>query len=318
MIPSPAIGRLRGVEPTLLAVGALLLAVMATGAYVSDRFASVGNLMTVAEQAAPLGFVALGQTLVVLSGGIDLSVGAVATAAAVLLAATVDGNGAIVVPALVGVLAAGAAVGAANGLIAVRTGVHPLIVTLGTSTVLTGVVFLYTLQPTGKVPFWFEEFAFGRVLGLPVAGLVMALAFVAVGLLLTRTPLGRALYAVGGNAEAARLSGIDAGRVVVFAYAASGFFAALAGAYLVSRTGVGDPRAGDALTLASIAPVIIGGTILGGGRGGTTGTLLGVLLLSLLGNLLNYMNVSTFIQWVLQGLVIIAAVSLHAGRGGAR
>ena len=304
----------RFVDPPKLIVAGLVVCVLFVGIAVSARFGTFSNFMNVLEQAAALGFVSLGQTLVVLVGGIDLSIGAVVTASSVLLAGTVENNPSLMVPMLFAVLVAGAAFGALNGVITIRTGVHPLVVTLGTATVLNGLVLLYTLLPTGGVPFWFEEFAYGRVLGIPIAGIVMLLCFAATGIMLRFTGLGRALYAVGGNPEAARLSGLASGRVTVFAYAACGFFAALAGAYYVSRTGTGDPRVGDPMTLASITPVVVGGTILGGGRGGVLGTLLGVILISLLNNVLNYMSVSTFLQWVIQGTIIILAVSIFVAR----
>ncbi len=300
----------RRIDMPKLIVCGLLLVVVACGVAVSDRFGTVNNFLNVLEQSAPLGFAALGQTLVVLVGGIDLSIGAVVTATSVLLAGVVETNEVLMLPMLVVVLVAGAGFGALNGVITVRTGVHPLVVTLGTATVLHGLVLLYTLQPKGSVPFWFEEFAYGRVFGIPISGLVMLVCFFSVGLYLRYTATGCAIFAVGGNPEAARLTGIRSDRITIFAYAACGFFAALAGAYYVSRTGTGDPRVGDPMTLASITPVVVGGTILGGGRGGVIGTLLGVFLISLLNNLLNYMNVSTFLQWVIQGLIIIAAVSI--------
>lgn len=302
------------IEPAILVVTALLLLLILFGSFVSDRFGTFVNMRNVLEQSAALGFVALGQTLVVIVGGIDLSIGAVATFSAVALAGTVNGNPTLMAPMLAAILAAGAFIGLLNGMITLRTGVHPLIVTIGTSAILTGAVLLYTMQPIGKAPAWFQEFAFGRISGIPIAGLAMLGAFALVALLLRGTALGRGLYAVGGNSDAARLSGISITRVTLFAYAASGFLAAMAGAYFVSRTGVGDPRVGDPLTLASITPVIVGGTLLGGGRGGVLGTLLGVFLISLLNNLLNYMNVSTFVQWVVQGLIIIAAVSIFVDR----
>lgn len=304
------------VDAPKLIVGGLIAVLVVVGVSLSDRFATSRNFLNVLEQMAALGFVSLGQTLVVIAGGIDLSIGAVVTASTVLLAGVVGADEALMVPMIVLTLLAGAAFGAMNGVVILRTGVHPLVVTLGTATVLNGVVLLFTLQPTGSVPFWFEEFAYGQVFGLPLAGLVMLALFLAVGVGLRYTALGRAVYAVGGSVEAARLSGIRTGRVTIAAYAASGFLAAMAGLYFVSRTGVGDPRVGDPLTLASITPVVVGGAILGGGRGGGVGTLLGVVMISLLNNLLNYMNVSTFVQWVVQGLIIIAAVSLLAGKGG--
>lgn len=303
-----------GVDPPKLIVAALLLLVVVAGFFVSERFGTFRNFMNVLEQSAALGFVSLGLTLVVLVGGIDLSIGAVVTGAAVLLAGTVGASEALMVPMLVGVLAAGTAFGALNGLVSIRTGVDPLVVTIGSAALLTGFVLLYTLRPTGAVPIWFEAFAYGRLFGVPVAGLVMLICFLAVGLFLHYAPLGRAIYAVGGSAEAARLAGIRVDRTIVAAFAASGFFAALAGLYFASRTGIGDPRVGDPMTLAAITPVVVGGTVLGGGRGGVVGTLLGVLLISFLNNILNYMNVSTFLQWVIQGSIIILAVSLYVKR----
>ncbi len=301
-------------DPALMIVVGLLALVIVIGLFASARFGTLRNFMTVLEQAAALGFVALGQALVVLVGGIDLSIGAVVTASTLLLAGVVGTNPDLMIPMLFAVLLFGAMIGFINGYVTLKIGVHPLIVTLGTASILQGAVLIYTLQPAGSVPFWFEEFAYGRIGPLPIAGIVMLLCFAAVAVLLRYTALGRGIYAVGGSAEAARLTGIRASRVTLFAYAASGFFAALAGAYFVSRTGVGDPRVGDPLTLASITPVIVGGCLLGGGRGGVGGVLLGVFLISLLNNLLNYMSVSTFLQWVIQGLIIIAAVSIYVNR----
>ncbi|MGD0184138.1 MAG: ABC transporter permease [Roseiarcus sp.] len=301
------------IEPALVVVTLLLAGLIGVGAMVSDRFATVGNFLAVLEQAAPLGFVAAGQTLVILEGGIDLSVGAIAAAATVFLAGAVNGRDGLMLPMLAAVLALSALAGLVNGIVTARTKVHPLVVTLGSGSVLNGLVLLYTLQPTGKAPTWFENFAFGRAFGLPISALAMVVGFVLVGWMLRKTRLGRNILAVGGNPEAARLSGIGVDRVTMFVYAASGFFSGLAGVYFVSRMGVGDPRVGDPLTLASITPVIVGGTMLGGGRGGIAGTLVGVLLISVLNNVLNYTSVSTFIQWVVQGLIIIAAVSIFSG-----
>jgi ribose/xylose/arabinose/galactoside ABC-type transport system permease subunit len=303
--------RPRSALPAVGVVAALLLALVVCGAFLSDRFATLGNALTVLEQAAPLGFVAIGQTLV-LAGGIDLSVGAIAAAATVALAGVVNGRDAWMAPMIVVVLAVSGGFGFVNGALIALTRVHPLIVTLGSASALNGLVLLYTLQPIGRTPAWFETFAYGRVLGLPASAFAMLLLCALAAGLLRLTPLGRNLYASGGNPEAARLSGIRVQRVTLFVYTVSGALAGLAGVYFVSRMGVGDPRVGESLTLASITPVIIGGTLLGGGRGGVLGTLLGVLLISVLNNLLNYIHVSTFLQWVVQGLVIMAAVSVFS------
>ena len=302
------------VDFSLCVVLILLIVVLIIGFALSDRFGTTRNLMNVLEQSAALGFVSLGQTLVVLVGGIDLSVGAVVTASAVIMATVVDQNPHLMIPMIFAVLAFGTTIGFLNGYLTLKTGVHPLIVTLGTASVLNGLVLLYTLQPIGGVPFWFEEFAYGRIGPLPIAGIIMLICFAAVWYLLKYTTLGRSIYAVGGDEEAARLTGINAHRTTLFAYSACGFFVALAGAYYVSRTGVGDPRIGEQITLASITPVIVGGVLLGGGKGNVLGALMGVFLISLLNNLLNYMNISTFIQWVVQGLIILIAVSIYVNK----
>ena len=299
---------------SLVVVMVLLAAVLISGIFLSDRFGTVRNLMNVLEQAAALGFVSLGQSLVILVGGIDLSIGPVVTATAVLTATVVDINPGLMIPMIFGALAFGTLIGFINGYLTITTGVHPLIVTLGTGSVLNGFVLLYTLQPTGSGPIWFEEFAYGRIGILSIAGIVMILCFIAVWYALRYTTTGRAFYAVGSDEEAARLTGINSKRVILMAYSSCGFFVALAGLYYVSRTGVGDPRLGEPITLASITPVIVGGILLGGGKGTVLGTLLGVFLISLLNNLLNYLNVSTFIQWVIQGLIILIAVSIYIDR----
>lgn len=303
------------IEPSLIIVICLLFAVIAAGFLLTERFGTTRNFMNVLEQSAALGFASLGQALVVIVGGIDLSIGAVVTASTILMAGVVENHPYLMIPMIFGTLLFGASIGFMNGYVTIKTGVHPLIVTLGTASILNGAVLIYTLQPTGGVPFWFEEFAYGRLGILPISGLVMLACFGLVWYFLKYTQTGRAFYAVGGSPEAARLSGIRSNRIILAAYSASGFFAALAGAYYVSRTGIGDPRVGDPITLASITPVILGGLILGGGRGNVLGVLLGVFLISLLSNLLNYMNVSTFVQWVIQGLIIIFAVSIYVHKG---
>jgi ribose transport system permease protein len=302
------------VDPTKLVVSGMLLIVCAIGAVFNERFATWTNAANVIEQAAALGFVSLGQSLVVLVGGIDLSIGALVSALSVMIGFAGEAYPEWMAVIILGIVAAGAAVGAVNAAVVILLRVHPLIVTLGTAAILNGLTLIVTRQPAGSVPEWVEGFAYGRVLGFPVAGLLMFGCFALAGLWLTQHPGGRRLPAVGGSSEAARLSGLPVSKTLVAAYALSGVGAALAAIYFVARTGTGDPLVGEPLTLASITPVVVGGTILGGGRGGVLGTLLGVFLLATLNNLLNYLGVSTFLQWVVQGLIIITAVSLHVER----
>lgn len=171
-------------------------------------------------------------------------------------------------------------------------------------------------QPVGSAPAWVSEIAYGGWAGLSWGAMVMLACYAATHVWLRGTRGGLHLLASGANAESARLAGLSPARSLLVAFGASGAACGLAAVYLVARTGSGDPLAGEPLTLASIAPVVIGGTVLGGGKGGVVGTLLGVFMLVLLGNVLNYMNVSTYLQWTIQGFIIIAAVFFQSGRKG--
>jgi ribose transport system permease protein len=302
------------IDPAIGMVSGLVLLLIIAGFFVSDRFGTTQNLLNILENSVSLGLSSLGQTLVILTGGIDLSIGGIISLTSCLTSGVINGNSDLVVPVIAGVLLLGMAIGALNGVIIVRLGVHPLIVTLGMSMILQGVTLMYTLEPPGAMPLSFDVVAYGKILGVPVAPLVMVLIFVLVWAFLTKTRLGRHVYAVGGNAEAARLSGIRQNRVVVFVYMACGFCATLTGLYLVSRMGIGDPRIGSYYMLSSITPVVVGGTILAGGKGGVVGTLIGVYLIIVLRNLLNFMDITSFYQWIIEGVIIILAVSFYVER----
>ncbi|MBB3937780.1 ABC transporter permease [Aureimonas phyllosphaerae] len=303
---------LTGSRTGLLVVLALLVALFAVGAFVSDRFATTGNILNVYEQSTGLALVSLGQTLTVLTGGIDLSVGSVVSLLSMLTSGLIDGRAEMVVPVLAGVLALGTLIGALNGGLIVATGVHPLIVTLGTGAIVQGIALLYGLGPVGGVPLEFDVFAYGTFAGGLSIGATIALTlFLLVSFFLNNTRTGRRIYAVGDDAHAADLMGLPRRRILVGVYAASGFFAALTAIYLVSRFSAGQPYTGANYTLASITPVVVGGTMLTGGRGGVIGTLLGVYLVSLLNNMLNFLDISSHYQLVVQGLVIILAVSVY-------
>jgi ribose transport system permease protein len=236
----------------------------------------------------------------------------------VLTSGLIDGHPERVALVATLILALGLMVGALNGLLTISLGVHPLIVTLGTGAALQGLTLLYTSDSAGSVPGSFEFFAYGRVLGLPAGATATLLAFALVAIVLRNTRPGRYVYAVGGDAHAATLLGLPTRRVLVSVYAFSGLCAAVTALYVVSRFGVGQPYTGANYTLASITPVVIGGTLLAGGRGGVMGTLLGVYLMGLLNNLLNFMDISSHVQLVIQGLIVIVAVSAFAGRQGRR
>lgn len=305
----------RRVPVSLFIVVSLLVLLILVGAVLSDRFFTTRNFLNVFHQAASLGIVSLGQTLVVLTGGIDLSVGAMISLTSNLVSGTINGRPELVVPVIAGVIALGALIGSINGLLSYYLRIHPLIVTLGMASILQGTTLLYSLAPAGKVPPEFQVMAYGRILGIPIGGLMMLGLFIVAAVFLHFTRTGQAIYAVGGDPRGAHLLGLSVPRTLATVYGLSGALAALTGVYLVSRMGTGDPWRGEGFELASITPVVVGGTILAGGRGGVLGTLLGVYLISLLNNLLNFLDVSTFYQWIVQGLIIIVAVAIMVERG---
>jgi ribose transport system permease protein len=294
-----------------IGVAALLFLLLATGALLTDRFATVANLRNVFEQATDLAIVSLGQTLTILTGGIDLSVGSMISLLACLTSGTIQGNAHLVLPVIAGILVLGVLIGTVNGGLVLALGVHPLIVTLGMGAVLQGITLLYTLGPVGKVESSFRFLAYGKLWGLPFGACLAVLLCALVGIALRYTVLGRHIFAVGNDPAAAELIGLPKRRVILLVYGFSGFCCALTALYLVGRFGAGQPYTGVNYTLASITPVIVGGTLLAGGRGGVFGTLLGAYLIALLNNLLNFMDVSKHYQLVAQALVIILAVSVY-------
>jgi ribose transport system permease protein len=294
----------------------LIGVVYAIGASVSDRFMTLANLLNVCEQTTDLALVSIGQTLTVLAGGIDLSVGSLISLTSCLTSGLINGNPDRAVPIVIAVLLLGTFVGLVNAGLVVTLRVHPLIVTLGTGAILQGVTLLYALGPVGRVPRGFSFLAYGRIAGVPVGAAIAVALCVLIGLLLRYLPLGRQVYALGDDANSARLVGLRRTRILMLVYGCSGFCCAATGLYLAARFGAGQPYTGVNYTLASITPVVLGGTLLSGGRGGVVGTLFGAFLISLLNNLLNFMDVSKHYQLVAQALIIILAVSIHVERRG--
>jgi ribose transport system permease protein len=295
----------------ILIVSLLILLLIIVGAVVSDRFRTSANILNVFEQSTALALVALGQTFTILTGGIDLSVGSLISLASVLLSGIANGDVDISVIAICAVVALGVVVGLVNGAVIIWLRVHPLIVTLGMGAVLQGVTLLYTLGPIGSMPDGFDYLAYGRLFSLPVGALIVIVMFVAAALFLRQGVFGRHIYAVGDDPHAADLMGLPRMRVILFVYAFSGFMAVMAAIFLVARFGVGQPYTGQNFTLTSITPVVVGGTMLRGGRGGVVGTLLGVYLISLLNNVMNFMDISSHLQLIVQGLIIMLAVSIY-------
>jgi ribose transport system permease protein len=298
----------------LLGVVALIAVVSALGAALTDRFLSLGNFVNVYEQSTDLALVSLGQTLVILTGGIDLSVGSLISLTSCLTSGLINGDPNRVLPVVVTMLALGSVIGLLNAGLVIVLRIHPLIVTLGMSAILQGATLFYAMGPVGKVPRNFNFLAYGRIAGLPVGATIAVVLCILIALVLRYLPLGRQIYAVGDDDDAARLAGLRRSQVLLLVYGASGFCCAATGLYLVARFGAGQPYTGVNYTLTSITPVVLGGTALSGGRGGVIGTLFGAYLISLVNNLLNFMDVSKHYQLIAQALIIILAVSVYMDR----
>lgn len=295
----------------LLTVIGLIFVLVIFGTLVSDRFGTLPNAINILEQSSALAIVSLGQTLVIITGGIDLSVGSMVSLASVLLSGITNGDPAMMWVALAVILLTGIVAGLMNAGASIYLGVHPLIITLGTGAVLQGITLLYTQTPIGKMPKGFDELAYGRFLGLPIGAIFTLVAFALTALFLRKVPLGRYIYATGDDAIGAQLMGLPRKKVLFFVYAFCGLMASVASIFMVARLGAGQPYTGQNFTLTSITPVVVGGTLLSGGRGGVMGTLMGVYLVSLLNNLLNFLDLSTHYQLIVQGLIVIVAVSVY-------
>jgi ribose transport system permease protein len=278
-------------------------------ALATDAFFTVSNLSNVLRQNAFTAILAAGMSFVILTGGIDLSVGSVVGLAGVLCADVLAGGGGL--PSAVGAgLLVGLAVGAVNGGAITLVRVPPFVVTLAMMLVVRGAAFKYTDARTisGLPP------SFGALSGNLVTAATMAAVFALAWLVLMRTPFGRHVYATGGNADAAWLSGVRVERVRFTVYTISGACAGLAGVLVASRLNAGYPRAGEYYELDAIAAVVVGGTSLFGGRGSIWGTLAGAFFIGILNNGLNLFRVSTYDQMVVKGTVLLVAASLDRWR----
>ncbi len=289
-----------------------LLFLVVVVSFLNPNFFTVDNLLNILRQTSVNAIIAVGMTLVILTAGIDLSVGSVLALCGAFAATLV----AMEVPVLVAVptaLLAGAALGAISGIIIAKGKVQAFIATLVTMTLLRGVTMVYTdgrpistgFTDTADTFAWFGT---GYALGIPVPVWLMVVVFAGAWYLLNHTRFGRYVYAVGGNESATRLSGINVDRVKIGVYAICGLLAALAGIIVTSRLSSAQPTAGMGYELDAIAAVVLGGTSLMGGKGRIMGTLIGALIIGFLNNALNLLDVSSYYQMIAKAVVILLAV----------
>ncbi|MER6951963.1 ABC transporter permease [Nonomuraea sp. NPDC000554] len=311
--------RTRGSSPARVVFLALAGVVLIGWALVAARggqFLTLENLVGVQQRSAALGIVAVGQTLAILAGSLDLSVAYLISLTSLVAAETMDGLDGNIALAVTAVVAISAAVGLANGLVITKLRVHPFIATLGVALIIKGVLDHLYDGPAGKVPESFQHLGYDRIGPVPVSALLWAGVAAAAWFLLRRTTLGYRIYAVGGDQEVARLSGVRTDRMLIVTHVLCSLCAGIAGLLLASRLGAGAPTVGTdgGYDLESIAAVVLGGTALAGGRGGVGGTVGGVLLLATLDSVFNQLEVDSFFKDVVRGVVIVTAVAVYARR----
>jgi ribose transport system permease protein len=279
----------------------------------SDRFLTLNNLISVANQVSMVFIISVGMTIVIILAGMDLSVGSVAGLAGMITAGFLSAGHGLLVAILAGLLI-GAAVGFFNGLVITKVGITDFIVTLATMSIAHGLIFAYTggYPIYQNIPESFLLLGQGYIGFVPVPVILALLAFFAGHFLLSRCRLGTYIYAVGGNREAARLSGINVSRIRLLGYVISGVLAAFAGIIMTSRLGSGQPTAGDTFLFDAIGAPVLGGTSLMGGEGTMLGTVIGVAIIGIISNGLTLLNVPFFYQEVIKGLIIVLAVAYNS------
>ena len=292
----------------------LIILIAGAAAIYSDTFRTPSNMANILRQSIILGLLAIGQSLVILTGGMDISIDMIARTVALVIAtlfATYNSDPGLILPLVLLGVVIGVALGGVNGLLITRTHANPFIITFGVAFILRGVNLAISTTPIRGIPSEFLRIYDTKIGIIAVNVIVMGFIWFLVWLFTTRTRLGRGLYAVGGSPRIARLSAIRVNRTLVWAYVLSGFFASLAGLFVLSRMGVGDPGTAEGMTFQSIVAVAVGGISLYGGRGSMIGTLGGVLLLTILSNVFNLMQVNIYYQQLLLGFVVLIAVAAY-------
>ncbi len=300
-------------RPEILSfIGFIVLCIFMT--VISDRFLTMSNLTNVARQVSINAIIASGLTFVILTGGIDLSVGAVMALSGTFLSGALIAGWSPVAAIGIG-LGVGVLAGLINGFLVSYARMPAFIVTLAMMEIPRGIALLYTNgYPMSGLPKSFAILGRGDVFGIQTPILIMLIVYFLVYILLNHVPFGRYVYAIGGNEEAVRLSGIKVEKIKMLVYVISGITASISGVVLSSRLMSGQPNAGIGFELDAIAAVILGGTDIAGGKGHIIGTLIGALILGVLNNGLNLMGVSPYTQKVLKGVIIILAVYISSSR----
>lgn len=299
-----------------LYIGAIGIMVIFTIAcqILGKSFLTLGNIKNIINQSSVIAVIAIGQSVVVLTGGIDLSVGSIVGFVGILGGLLIKGGVPIALTCLI-LMAVGIAVGALNGAFVSYGKVPAFIVTLGSMQIIRGLTMvLNSGKPVSGFPQALRTVTNASVAGIPVSIIYLFILYAIMITVMKKTRLGRWIYSIGGNANAAKLAGVRTNRIELYAYAIGGLFAAIGGIFLLSRLSYADPNAGMGYELDAIAAAVIGGIALSGGKGNIGNTLLGALILGMLKSGLQIMNVPVYFQTVIIGITIIAAVFLDKAK----
>lgn len=298
----------------VLIIWGLLLLLIIISVAVSESFLNPRNFPNIMRQSAALALVAIGQTIALLMGGIDISVGSTVSLVVVSMAALMRPTPESMIAATAAGLGIGAAVGLANGLAVTRLRLSPFMVTLATLSIVRGLALQLRQTPQATIPREFSPYFIDELWGIPIPFLIIIGATLLAWVLLRHTRFGRHLYAVGSNENATRLSGLATDRLKLKAYVLCGVMAAAGGVFVAARSRAGDPLIGDNFAFDSITAVVLGGTSLMGGVGSVWGTLAGVFIITILSNILNLTGVPSNYQFIIKGVLLILAVMVYRRR----
>jgi ribose transport system permease protein len=300
----------RGAAVWIIVIALLILLTVIRG----GALWTTGNIAALLTSAVVIGIVALGQHMVIISGGIDLSVGANVTLTTLLTAILINGYPIRTFPVIIGMIVLGAVLGAVNGLLVAKLKMPPFIVTLATLYLINGTALWISSTPAGQVTSALTSFALAKVGPIPYIFFILLIALAVVWFLLNRTVWGKHLFAVGGDVNSARSTGIAVDRVLIRVYVTAGILAAIAGIILAARSSIGSPTAGAGLELSTITVVVLGGTSLLGGKGTLLGTMGGVALLSLITNSITLLQFPSTITDLIRGIIIVAAAAIFVSK----
>lgn len=296
---------------SIVILALILFALLVVGSVLSPRFASAANIRNLFGQSMPLLILSLGQLIVIIAGGIDVSSGALMAASGVMGATLMSGFGWPFPAAIAAMVVLGTAVGSANALLAFRAKVDPFVVTIGTFLILEGVALVISPRPVGASPDVLRTIVGGQMLGIPAAAWLLVFLCAAFVLVLRYTRLGRSLFAVGESKVIAFFAGLRVPRVVLISYVACSLMSVVASLYILGRFGGADPVLGPGMELEAIASVLIGGATLAGGRGSVAGTVMGVFIIGVLANLFSLMEVSVWYQQVIRGVLLLVIIASY-------